>query len=200
MARFLQDIATDDWDDAGVASKESWVVRRTALRVAEDGRWPTLGELLSITTWCGGSGAAWAERRTDFFVDGEILIEAVALWVPVDPSGQPRRLSPSFFAVYGEATAGRRVSGRVAKVPVTPGADRRPWPVRRADLDVAGHVNNAAIWCALSEVANGQVAFATMTHHVALEGSDEVTLATDAGRLWLLVEDDVRVSGEFVVR
>ena len=90
VARYLQDVATDDWDDTGVASDDTWVVRRTAWRVAPGGRWPLLGEMLTMTTWCSGTGAAWAERRTDLSHGEETLIEAVALWVPVDLSGRPQ--------------------------------------------------------------------------------------------------------------
>ena len=73
LARYLQDVATDDWADAGLSPDEIWVVRRTAVRVAEGGRWPALGENVTLTTWFGGTGPAWAERRTDLEVDGREL-------------------------------------------------------------------------------------------------------------------------------
>ena len=65
VARVLQDVATDDWEETGLESTDTWVVRRTAIRVAEGGRWPRYKEVLTVTTWCGGVGAAWAERRTN---------------------------------------------------------------------------------------------------------------------------------------
>ena len=197
VVRYLQDVATDDWDDVEIESVETWVVRRTALRVVAGGRWPTLGESVTMTTWCAGTGAAWAERRTNLFVAGQLMLEAVGLWVPVDPSGHPRRLSQLFYDVYGEAAGGRRVRGRVPISPLTSGAQRQPWLIRRSDLDVIGHVNNAALWCALSEMAPGELTSASMTHLGAVEGDDDVTLASDEGRLWLVVNGDVRVSGEF---
>ena len=49
----------------GLDPEDTWVVRRTAVRTAEGGRWPALGEGVALTTWCSGAGAAWAERRTD---------------------------------------------------------------------------------------------------------------------------------------
>ena len=199
VVRYLQDVATDDWSDVAIDAVDTWVVRRTALRVAQGGRWPTLGESVALTTWCGGTGAAWAERRTDLYVEGRLMIEAVGLWVPVDPAGHPRRLRPLFYDVYGSATGGRRVGGRVRSSAVTSTAQHRPWSIRRADLDVVGHVNNAALWCALSEVTSCAPRTAAMTHLGAVEGDDEVTLAVDAGQLWLLVDGEVRVSGEFDV-
>jgi acyl-ACP thioesterase len=197
--RYLQDVASDDWQDTGVVSDDTWVVRRTSLRLSEGGRWPILGERVDVTTWCGGTGAAWAERRTTIASDGRPQVEAVALWVPVDPAGRPRRLQPSFFDVYGEAAGGRRVAGRVPTASVSTAAHAQSWAVRRADLDIVGHVNNAAVWCAMSEVVTGTVARATLTHHGSLERSDAVTLWSDASRLWLVVDDEVRVSGEFDV-
>jgi acyl-ACP thioesterase len=39
-ARFLQDVATDDYDELDIDRDLTWVVRRTVLRVTEGGRWP----------------------------------------------------------------------------------------------------------------------------------------------------------------
>jgi acyl-ACP thioesterase len=197
VARFLQDIATDDWEDTGIEATDSWVVRRTALRVASGGRWPQFKERLLVTTWCGGYGAAWAERRTDISVEGKLLLEAVAIWVPIDPTGHPVRIRPEFFAVYGDQIRQRKVSGRVDKPVVAEGAATRPWPLRRADLDVVRHVNNAAVWQAVSEVVTTPVREVIVTHHGPVESDHEVTLATAPGALWLLVDGSVRVAVEF---
>src|SRR5258708_4756435 len=94
VARYLQDVATDDWADSGLDPGETWVVRRTTVRLAAGGRWPTLGEEVTLVTWCGGMGPAWAERRTDLEVAGKVVVETVALWVPLDPAGRPQRLGP----------------------------------------------------------------------------------------------------------
>ena len=116
-ARYLQDAASDDWAASGLDNKELWVVRHTVICVAEGGRWPELGEKITVTTWCSGIGPAWAERRTDFEADDGLLVRAVALWVSLDPSGRPLRLKQAFQDIYGEAAGGRRVSGRVAAAP-----------------------------------------------------------------------------------
>ena len=173
------------------------MVRRTVVRIAAGGRWPALGEEVGLTTWCGGIGPAWAERRTDLEVDGIPIVETVALWVPLDRLGRPVRLGPEFRTVYGEASGGRRVSGRVPPAPPVTGAHTRPWPLRRADLDIVGHVNNAAVWAAVTEVADGPVASAALTHHGPVEGGHLVSLATEPGRLWLVTDDEVRVSAEY---
>jgi acyl-ACP thioesterase len=74
---------------------------------------------------------------------------------------------------------------------------RRPWPTRRADLDIIGHVNNAAVWAAVTEVVDGPVAFAALTHHGPVESDRDVTLVTEPGRMCLMTDGQVRVSAEF---
>ena len=199
LARYLQDAATDDWADSGLDPQGTWVVRRTAVRLAEGGRWPELAEQAVLTTWCGGTGPAWAERRTDLEVDGVLLVETAALWVPLDRSGRPLRIEQGFLDVYGEAAAGRRVSGRVPAAPSPSRAMTQPWPIRRADLDVIGHVNNAAVWEAVSELATTPVNSAALTHHGPLEPEDSVSLATEPGRVWLVVGPEVRAFAEFAL-
>jgi acyl-ACP thioesterase len=198
LARYLQDVATDDWADAGLSPAEIWVVRRTSMRVAVGGRWPALGETVDLTTWCGGTGPAWAERRTDLEVGATLMIETVALWVPLDPAGRPLRIGEDFDAVYGEAAAGRRVPGRVPPAPRLAATTARPWPIRRADLDIVGHVNNAAVWAAVTEVAGSPVASASLTHHGPLDQGQAVTLASGPGQMCLMADGEVRVSGEFL--
>jgi acyl-ACP thioesterase len=198
IARFLQDVATEDWEDSGIVSDDTWVVRRTVIRQVRQ-RWPTMSERLQVTTWCGGVGAAWAERRTDIAIGEETVLESAALWVPVDRSGHPVRVRPEFFEVYGDATRGRKVSGRVTLVAPPDDAPRRAWPLRRADLDVVGHVNNAAVWQAVTEVVDVPVRHVEVIHHGAVENGHHVELVTVPGSMWLLVDDQVRVAANFEV-
>ena len=197
VARLLQDVATDDWDESGLDTDDHWVVRRTALRLAEGGRWPRYKELLTLTTWCGGVGAAWAERRTNIEVAGQVVLEASALWVPIDATGHPVRISAEFMRIYGETIQGRKVSSRVPAPEVAPDAGGRVWPLRLADLDVIGHVNNAAIWQAITEVTGGGTSYVEVTHHGALELGDEVTLLSTNHAAWLSVGGVVQVAAEF---
>jgi len=197
VAGILQDVATDDWEETGLESTDTWVVRRTTIRVADGGRWPRYTEVLTVTTWCGGVGAAWAERRTNISSRDGLSIEAVALWVPVDPSGHPVRIKPAFYDVYGEAMQGRKVSGRVPSPEVADGASTLAWPLRRADLDVVGHVNNAAVWQAVTEVVTTPVSWVSVVHHGAVESGHDVQIAHAPGSLWLLVDGEVRVSAEY---
>ncbi len=196
-ARLLQDIATDDWVDTGVVSDDTWVVRRTAIRYLRSMRWPRYLDAVTLTTWCGGTGAAWAERRTNIVVGDALVLEAAALWVPIDRTGHPVRMRPNFFEIYGESARERKVSGRVSVPVIAEDAESRPWPLRRADLDIVGHVNNAAVWQAVSEVIPTPVASVSVIHHASIEAGDDVTFLCAPGELWLCVEGVVKVSAQY---
>lgn len=194
LARMLQDVATDDWSQVAGDADDTWLVRRTAVRRV-GGTWPVLGALVELRTFCSGTGAAWAERRTDVLVQGQTVLQSAALWVPVDPSGRPRRVSAVFHEVYGEAAAGRKVPGRVPGPPEPSDAARvQPWPIRRSDLDVVGHVNNAVAWEAIVEVAGGVVDEAMVTHFGPLHYEQEVLLVDEPGQLWLMVDGEAAVT------
>ncbi len=153
-ARFLQDVATDDADDAGLDRRYGWLVRRTLVDVA---RPPSLGEQLALATWCTGTGRSWAERRTRLTGVKGGRVDAVSLWVQIDvATGRPAPIADDFTSAYAEAANGRRVSARLA-LPAPPDStasmERASWPIRRTDLDPFDHVNNAATWSALEEAA-----------------------------------------------
>jgi len=197
IARLLQDVATDDSHDAVVASMDPWVVRRTTLRFVEGTHWPRYLDRLTLTTWCGGVGPAWAERRTNFDYEGQLVLEAAAIWVPVDASGHPVRLRENFFDVYGESARNRKVSSRIPKAPIPESAMRRSWPLRATDVDTMGHVNNAALWQTLCEVVAAPLRSVSVSHHASIDREDVVSLVTAPGQLWLTVDGEVRLSAQY---
>jgi acyl-ACP thioesterase len=85
-------------------------------------------------------------------------VEAVALWVHLDPDGaRPRPLPAGFEAVYAEAANGRRVRARLQHPAEPPaGAAAAAWTFRAADLDMARHVNNATYWAVVEEELAGR--------------------------------------------
>jgi acyl-ACP thioesterase len=149
VARWLQDVAYADVEDAGLAETAVWVVRRTRIRVE---RFPRFADRLLARTFCSGIGRAWAERRTTIERAGESEVEAVSLWVHLDPADwHPIPFSDTEMAVYGEAAGDRRVTARL-RHPGPDGAARStPWTFRATECDVADHVNNAAYWIPLEE-------------------------------------------------
>jgi acyl-ACP thioesterase len=155
VARWLQDAAWADWADAGLDDGGVWIVRRLHVRVE---RFPRFDETMEVATFCSGTGRLWAERRSTLRGAAGALVEAVAVWVHLDPRGaRPRPLPAGFEAVYGAAAAGRRVGARLRHPAVPPAAaQERQWRFRAADLDLAGHVNNAVYWEVLEEELAGR--------------------------------------------
>jgi acyl-ACP thioesterase len=149
LARFVQDIAYADADDVGLSRTAAWVVRRTRMRVT---CFPRFGEQLELTTFCSGTGRMWAERRTSIVGDGAGEVEVVSLWVHLDPvSGRPTPLTAEELAVWGESTAGRRVTARLRHPSPESPDDSFPWSFRRTECDLAEHINNAAYLQPLEE-------------------------------------------------
>ncbi len=191
-ARYLQDVATDDADDAGLDRRFGWLVRRTLVRVTEPA---TLGEWLTVATWCTGIGRSWAERRTELRGERGAIVDAVSLWVQIDvTTGRPAMIGEDFTSAYAEACAGRRVSARLA-LPTDPESTAvdRPWLVRATDLDPFDHVNNAATWSIVEEGLDLGDGRGTAELEYPLPMTAEAThrlLSTDRA-LWLVENDDV---------
>jgi acyl-ACP thioesterase len=149
LARYLQDVSSDDTADARLAGDMAWVVRRTLVEVHVAA---VYREELTLRTFCSGTGSRWAERRIAITGEHGAHIEAASLWVFVDAeSGRPARLPPQFHELFGPTAAGREVSARLRHPRPPQGAPREPWPLRYTDFDVLGHVNNAAYWAAVEE-------------------------------------------------
>jgi acyl-ACP thioesterase len=158
-ARYLQDIGNDDTADSGMDDDVvTWVVRRAVIDVHRPPRWR---EWVDQATWCGGLGGRWAERRMSMAGDGGGRIEVSTLWIQVDMATMtPARLTQRFLDIYGEAAGGRRVSSRLWLGDPPVGAAAEPWPLRAVDIDLIGHVNNAAYWAAVEEQIEPGTAFA----------------------------------------
>ena len=103
LARWLQDAAYDDARDSGLDDSGVWIVRRLALRVL---RFPRFDEAIEVATFCSGAAPLWAERSSLVSCDGEVAVEAVALWVHLQPDGvRPQPLPAGFDAIYGPSAA-----------------------------------------------------------------------------------------------
>ncbi len=187
FARWLQDAAYDDALDSGLDGGGVWIVRRMALRVR---RFPRLLDPVEVATFCSGIAPLWAERSSLVTSRGEPVAEAVAVWVHLQPDGaRPRPLPAGFDAIYGPSARGRRVKARLrhpAEPP--PGAAARPWWFRGADLDPAGHVNNAVYWEALEEeLVAGEPAggLEAEIEHRAPAGTGEARVLSDGPMRWI---------------
>jgi acyl-ACP thioesterase len=197
LARWLQDVAYADVEDAGLATMAVWVVRKTRIHVR---RFPRFGETFDLTTFCSGLGRMWGERRTVIRRAGEPSsdVEAVALWVHLDPlSWRPVPFNAEESALYGSAASGRRISARLRHPAPEPGGQTSGWTFRAVDLDIAGHVNNAAYWQPLEEellagpdpeAIDAEIEFRTPAQPGAKR------LLKQGGRRWLMTGDEIHAS------
>src|SRR3954462_1403336 len=186
IARWLQEAAWADILDSGIEDEGVWIIRRLRLDVD---RFPRFGEAPVVETWCSGVGKLWAERRSTVRSDAGGLVEAVALWVHLDPTGsRPRPLPDGFAAVY---ESGRRVKARLhhpAEPP--PEAQRAPWRFRAAEPDLAGHVNNAAFWQILQEEEPGRAGTYEIEHRAPAAAGDATVLSAGPLR-WIAANGTV---------
>jgi acyl-ACP thioesterase len=149
----LDAVANDDGRDADWSDPHWWVVRRTVIDVRT---FPVYLQEVDLTTWCGGTGSHWAERRTRIAsVDGEVLVDAAALWVHVDEETlQPSRVPDDIIGVLMKSADDRSVGARLLLKPNefdSSAATPSTWPLRFSDFDAVGHMNNAAYWEVLEE-------------------------------------------------
>jgi acyl-ACP thioesterase len=209
LARYLQAAAEGDLAGAGYPSTYDWVVRRTEVRVHS---YPRLGQRLQVRTFCSAIGPRWAERTTtladgDGDGDGE-LVRAVAVWAALDrASGRPCELGPDFLRVYGPSAAGRTVSARLSHPRPPESAAGESWPLRAADFDASGHVNNAVYWAAVEDAVAGLgwlPAVAEVEYHrPALPGCEPRLLSSAAPAeawAWLLTDGQRLASARLSAR
>ena len=149
IARYLQEAAEDDVSGSGWDEPYDWLLRRCVLSIAG---YPMHRDEVRVRTFCSGLGLRWAERTTTVSAAAGDLIQSRAIWVAVArDTGAPAPLSDQFRSVYGESAQGRRVTARLHHPGPDPVLGGRPWPVRAADFDPAGHVNNTVHWSAAED-------------------------------------------------
>ena len=151
VARYLQDVAGDDVLETGWGSPDHfWLVRRTVIQQL---RPISIEELVELTTWSSGTASSSASRRTTAGGERGGLIEAESVWVHLTRELRPERFGGDFFEVYGPSASGRRTSTRLELPDLPAAAQRTSWPLRHSDLDLLGHLNNAAYWEAIEDAA-----------------------------------------------
>jgi acyl-ACP thioesterase len=187
VARYLQDAATDDVEETGWGTPEHlWVLRSIRIDVLV----PCLDDQrVQIVTWGSAFSALAAGRRWSLTGDRGGSIEVDSVWVHLGPDARPARIGEGFDE-YAEAAGGRHASTRLSLPQPPADAPRTGWPVRVTDVDVLGHMNNAAYWKAVEHGLQGRSpdlrepvrARLDYRHPVDLE--DDLTLAEfgDDGR------------------
>lgn len=193
VARYLQDVAMDDVDETGWGAPEHlWVMRHIKIEVVTP---PIEDDHVELSTWCSGTASVAAGRRMSLVGDRGGRIELDSAWIHLGSDARPARIED--FEPYAEAAKGRAVSTRLElPVPATD-ARRIHWPLRATDVDLLGHVNNAAYWHAVEQrlLFGGPdprlPLHARLDHRHALDLVHEVELAESI--------DDARLGIAFVV-
>ncbi|GAB2934000.1 acyl-[acyl-carrier-protein] thioesterase [Rhodococcus aerolatus] len=208
-ARFLQDIAFDDLNDAGFGQEHAfWLLRRSVVRVL---RPAVFDEDVRLRSWCSGYASRWCTKRVTIDGGGGALLETEGFWVNVDPAtGMPAPLSEDFFARFHLPAADHALRWRRMLAPPAapdgPGTLRgEPFPMRHTDFDWFDHVNNAAYWHVVEEVLReADAALVAGQHEAVLEYNAaigrgeavEVLTRREPGvlHLWFLVDGRVRAA------
>lgn len=194
IARYLQDIASEDWLDAGFDhDSHVWVVRRTQLTVHELFR-PE--DWIGIETWCSGIAGSAASRRYSIRGEAGGRVEAESIWIHLDHDLRPKRLGDEFLRVYGESAAGNRAQTRFT-LPMPDRVERKPWSFRATDVDRLGHINNAAYWVAVEDRWAGRLRGplgAALEYRQPVDLGEPVELLEGHETLWLVVGDEIRAA------
>jgi acyl-ACP thioesterase len=157
-------------------------------------RFPRFAEAYAVRTFCSGLGRMWAERRTTIEWQGASVVEAVSLWVHLDPTDwRPMPFSEEEVIAYGDHAAGRRITARLRHPQPPQAAQTRPWHFRASECDIADHVNNAAYWTPLDEelLENGaepEHLDAEMEFRTPAQPGEKLVLA-QADRRWIVSRD-----------
>ncbi len=178
VARYLQDVAMDDVDETGWGAPEHlWVMRHIGIEVVAP---PVEDDHVELSTWCSGTASVAAGRRMSLVGDRGGRIELDSVWIHLGPDARPARIEG--FGQYAEAAGGRVVSTRL-ELPVPELDGRRiAWPLRATDIDLLGHVNNAAYWHAVEDLLSEEGAdtrkalSARLEYRQAIDLEDEVEL------------------------
>ena len=149
LCKFLQEAATVHAAELGVSveslvdSGVAWVLRRLHLNVT---RWPKAGDEIIIDTWPEALDRLTTERRFDIRTGGgEIVGSATTIWLVLDlEKRRPVRIPAGIVESLSVHDLGRRPTRFPALTAPERSENEILLPVRWADLDLAGHVNNTS--------------------------------------------------------
>jgi len=191
-ARYLQDVASEDWLDAGFDhDSHVWVVRRTELNLLDPFR-PE--DAIELKTWCSGIAGSSAARRYSITGARGGHVEAESIWIHLDHDLRPLRHDTRFLELYGESAAGRKAPTRFTLRPPV-GATGSPWSFRSTDIDRLGHVNNAAYWVPLEDRWAARLDSrprATLEYRQPVDLGEPIELVEEGNAVWLVADGEVR--------
>ncbi|GAA4486271.1 acyl-[acyl-carrier-protein] thioesterase [Rhodococcus olei] len=205
IARYLQDIASDNVDAAGFGDTDPiWILRRTVIDVHTPVLWP---DRVHLSRWCSAYSTRWSNMRVRFTSDKGARIETEGFWISINPdTGMPTRISDAALALLGRHTDENRLRWQAwldAPAPADDGTDT-PFALRSTDLDPLEHVNNAAYLHAVEDHAVTRPDLLAEPHRLVIEYRSPITDGErlrirrrddrDAVTLWFLVNGESRAT------
>lgn len=168
IANLLQEAAASGARRLGVAVEHlrpdglTWYLARLHLELR---RPPWIGETVEIETWPAGIVRAHFVRDFRLFLDGGIdaveIGRATTGWLLVDlESGKPKRKLPESMRALKPDPPHRAIDSEFPRLPDPAdlaSAAERPFPLRRTDLDLNGHVNYGILVDALMEAVPAEL-------------------------------------------
>jgi acyl-ACP thioesterase len=135
---------------------------------------------IAVTTWGSGISAVAAARRWSLVGDAGGSVEVDSVWIHLDPEGRPTRIGEGFEA-FREAAQGRSASTRLTLPGPAVGAPVTLWPLRASDVDLMGHVNNAAYWKAVEDRLHAREPDLQCPYRARLEYRHPIDLGESVG-------------------
>ena len=186
LARWVQDLAYADVDDAQVSDESVWVVRRMRIRAE---RFPSFGEDVDALTFCSGYGRLWAERRVDF-ESASGRVQVTGIWVHLNPKTRlPAALPESLDRLRAESAQGRKVKARLRHPNPVGDESAGEWFFRRSDADIAEHVNNAAYWEPIEETIGDPTTYDAEIEFREPAQPGPARILNGDGVTWITAED-----------
>ncbi len=134
VARYLQDVASDDVDDTGWGSPDHlWVIRRIRIDVVV----PFLEDReLELTTWCSGLAAVAAGRRWSLVGNRGGKIDADSVWIHLRRDGKPGSSRSELWRLHRSCRRSAAIVTRASRRSATHLAAKAPEEERDAAPDV----------------------------------------------------------------
>ncbi|MFT3716918.1 MAG: thioesterase [Gordonia sp. (in: high G+C Gram-positive bacteria)] len=192
LARYLQDVANDNYDAAGFAETDPfWIVRRTVIDVLSPMVFPAN---FHAERWCGALSTRWTDMRVtmrsttetskfhpDPRPDGHI--EAVGFWINVNDQGMPSRISDELMDGLMTMTDEHRLRYKAMNPEKAPSPDEVELPdrehvLRSTDFDPFKHLNNAAYLEAIEDELVDHPDLVASPHRMVIEYLRPITPGT----------------------
>lgn len=149
IVNYFQDCSTFNSEDIGLGLEyldtvgHAWLLAAWQIEVI---RYPSVGEEIIIATWPYDQKGILAYRNFEIRdLEGNRLAMANSIWFYMNrETGVPKKIEKEDIEAYGHGEKlPMHYKSRKIKLPALPGEEQEDFPVKKADLDTNGHVNNA---------------------------------------------------------